>query len=276
MRLQLSLLWLSGLVFCESTSKLDWAPRRKLKKPYVTFLNDFFQPTWISTDNHTLENRIDLLIIPKDIYFGFICAACFSKGYISANLELYLALDMSIAYQKYGETFKVGDNECLMVYNFFYVNHAVDTVHCDLYLDLNYYQEHLSLFFFDLDETDGNGLIRERVQWTNETELDCKRRGDEYVPWGPNMTIWWYQNKKNTEKMLSISKNSTFSGRVPSGKMGCVTYEFNYGEATKRAYEKIYIGSSPSISSENVGQNPNLSLIIIIIINTLIVISFNQ
>ena len=238
------------LIFsCASAWKLEWAPRRPLKQPYVTFLNDFFKPTWISTDSQAFINHSPFFYAPRNVHIGMICGGCFTKKHKSSDLKIYSGYSSSFSVKSppYGRYWKVGNNKCLLVYASLIVKKNItrNSIFCDLTLDGKKTDEHINFAFLNYTHTNGSifSLVRERVNFTSS--LNCQREGNVSKSIGnsTNTTVWWYQSKNITGVTpFFISKDSTFSGAVPKdikNEIGCTTYEISKHRIL-RAYEKVY------------------------------------
>lgn len=270
-----------------SASQLEWAPRRKLKQPYVTFLNDFFDPTWMSTDNKTFTRITPVLNVPKNVWIGVICGACFAeRNNRWGGLEMSFVNNpsFSVKWPPYGQYWIVGKNKCLMIYNIIsFKEYTYNSLFCNLYLSDKKFSEHIQFEFRNYSEEYGSQyrVDTEYVNFTNS--LDCKneRRSSGNLA---NTTVWWYQSKKKGAIPLSISRDSRYSGKIPrdiGSVLGCTTYEIS-PPYILRVYQKVYnfnnlsiytVGSSTTIPT----KDPNIHkwiFSIIFLIMLLIIVAY--
>ncbi|KAK4306863.1 hypothetical protein Pmani_021351 [Petrolisthes manimaculis] len=72
-----------------SIDLLQWAPLRLKVKPYLTFLNQYYQPTWRTRHPNTLEREsLRHLRLPRGAPFALACGACFQTSRLEANLTM--------------------------------------------------------------------------------------------------------------------------------------------------------------------------------------------
>lgn len=255
------------LMVSVSADKLQWAPKRPLKEPTVAFLNDFFQPTWI-TDGEKIA------VLPRNFHFGLICAACFdNRKRRAAKLVLSSSQDSSFLIKTHlnRNYWKSGDNYCMMIYSVIHIRKLGDHLTCELTVGLKKYTNDLLIFAPEGEIS----YIRERVILTNETRLDCKmeRDGsspDRVKPNSTNSTAWWYKPNGKNKIPRSVSTDSSFPGGILIGvgdEIGCATYEMSQN-VILRAYEKIfiadkrfYVSNGKNLEKENEKEMKNCSSI---------------
>ena len=77
----------SCIIICHAFDKYRWAPISSLKKPYITFLNDFDNPTWSSTNVITRQQTTNQIYLPKNInFFPISCGVCLSNHWKADKL----------------------------------------------------------------------------------------------------------------------------------------------------------------------------------------------
>lgn len=104
----------------DSTGLLHWAPLR-LKSPYLTFINNYYSPSWrtrhpITKEEEALRN----LQLPRGVPFAVVCGACFQRSGVAANLTVsvsgheYHSVPKTHSNRK--TKYHVGYLECMMTY----------------------------------------------------------------------------------------------------------------------------------------------------------------
>ena len=197
--LQIIALTLTLLQFPTDGTELEWAPQRPLQRPYLTLINDFFRPSWMSVDNQTFRPRFGTLFMPRNIYFGLICAACFRKrrkNYLvnlstSSTYDDSFEIKGSFGMSRYWE---VGKNECSMIYNVIYVNESLEFFTCNLNLNSKIYHHRIDILSRAYkNDSYGNwmSLIRDNV---DSTDLNNNNNNWSFIPF-ENTSIGWHYEK---------------------------------------------------------------------------------
>ena len=104
-------------------NKYKWAPISSLKKPFITFMNDFDHPTWISTNSITKRMTTARIYIPNNVDFSIICGVCIrdtrKANSLLSQSNLYLQPHIFNNTQKrISFTFRAGINKCLVIKEF--------------------------------------------------------------------------------------------------------------------------------------------------------------
>ena len=97
-----------------------WAPMR-IKKPFISFLNDVNCPNWQTTNSFTKKSGALLnILIPKNVPFAVACGACFDPTNLSTNLSITISDQEVSSYPIYTANRKIKHslrlNECLISY----------------------------------------------------------------------------------------------------------------------------------------------------------------
>ena len=114
---------ISNTIERDQRDKYKWAPISSLKKPFITFMNDFNNPTWVSTDSITKRMTTTEIYIPNNVDFSIICGVCITDNWRANNLlsqsNLYLQPHVfNDTRRKISFTFRAGINKCLVIKEF--------------------------------------------------------------------------------------------------------------------------------------------------------------
>ena len=114
---------ISNTIEKDQYNKYKWAPISSLKKPFITFMNDFDHPTWVSTNSITKRMTTARIYIPNNVDFSIICGVCIrdtrKANSLLSQSNLYLQPHIFNNTQKrISFTFRAGINKCLVIKEF--------------------------------------------------------------------------------------------------------------------------------------------------------------
>ena len=232
----------------DTLSCYEWVPQKLLTKPFIAFVNDLSDPSWITTSNKTLKQKIEDVVIPAKVNFGAICVGCIGQDfYSSISLTITGPNDDTYIVKKMGYNmidFNVGENKCLTTMSIFYVGDTSQTLSCKFDVDWTTYNYTLLVTpesYSDGDTT--HRLIREYyIEGNNQTILDCDKTDQKFSNAKINTTLWWYESRGEIMIPFHISKASEYPGGLPPSTVdtiGCVTYEMSEKHVFG-TYEKKY------------------------------------
>lgn len=100
-----------------------WAPITSLKRPFITFLNNFHTPTWTSVDTFTKRTTTRQIYIPRNNYFSMSCGLCITASFradhlLSRSNLYFLPNDTLYSFDEnriYSFTFRAGFNKCIVI-----------------------------------------------------------------------------------------------------------------------------------------------------------------
>lgn len=217
---------------------LDWVPRQKLETPFITFVNDLYDPSWMTTNNQTFQQDVKYVITPIDVHFGAICVGCVGADHDSSINFTTVSKDITYVVQKdpsNNERWIVGENICVVSYNIFRVRGKTQSLYCEINVNGEEYNYKINVFSSIYRPI--YNVIREEIVVTDKTALDCtmNNNNNNNSRDGFNnslfLTMWWYE-KKEWRKYVSIPKYISKKSKYPSfidiskgDVLGCITYE---------------------------------------------------
>lgn len=235
----------------------EWIPKRPLSKPFITFVNDLTAPSWMTTNNKTLRQTVEDVLVPSGLNFGAICVGCIGINfYSSVSLTIIPPKSDTFIVKKIkyeNDFFQVGENGCIAAFTIFPVLGDAQKLYCNFSVDYETHQLNLTITpekYGSPDTT--HKLIRKVTNLTSETVLDCKKPNVNFSVDTVETTLWWYESKGEILTPFHVSKRSEYPSETfyspPStiDTIGCVTYEIK-DRHVFGAYETrfLYDGTRP-------------------------------
>ena len=239
---------LCSLFLCAIQSDLIWAPIRTLRKPFLTFLNDAYDPSFMSTHYNTHKQETFSMFLPRNTFFGLICGACFSSGYKrrKGNLTMSIFNDTSFASDNKIYWSRGRYNKCLMVYSITHIEEEHGTITCVLQLGRKTFKHEVKA---TASYYVGDRLItRIDRNMSDYTQLDCDDKINNRTT-TIRMTIWWYENKDNNSITPAYVSKRTALPRSPPVDMNVACATFYGVHNVLRVYQQRYHRWSYSTTS---------------------------
>lgn len=190
-------LWCAGAISSRSaedfTSSLIWAPLY-LKSPYVTFMNDFHNPSWRTRHPLTKQpERLRDLRLPRGVPFAVICGACFQRSVVPTNLTIsvsgheFQSVPKKRKNNKY--EYNVSYNECLMTYLITAPIESDGRVTCTLHRGAHRTQEEITFRVVDV-EVSAPPEELEAAKSAPQLELRCPSPEEAPTTANPVVHVW--------------------------------------------------------------------------------------
>lgn len=251
-----ALIPLCALLLMTIRGDLLWAPIRTLQKPFLTFLNDVHNPSFMSTHYNTHQQQTFSMSLPRNNYFGLICGACFSSSRSSSykpNLTMSIFNDHSFTSDHKTYWSRSRFNKCLVVYGVTHIEEESGNLTCVLQLGVKTFKHivRARASYY----TDTGKVIRVDKNLSDYSTLDCDEKKNATGLGIRRMTIWWYE-RENSDSITPayISKNTSFPGHPPPNvNVACATF---YGiNRVRRVYQRRYYAGaayfSPSAAADS-------------------------
>ncbi|KAK8738002.1 hypothetical protein OTU49_004340 [Cherax quadricarinatus] len=248
----------------DSTRILNWAPLR-LKSPYLTFMNKFYNPSWRTRHPITKEEEaLRYLQLPRGVPFSTVCGACFARSHISANLTVSVTgheyRSVPKTYNNNRKTkYHVGYLECLMTYMITAPIEKDGTITCTLNRGKQTIIETISFAVVDasVDEAPKELEIQDPQK---EISLSCPLPHEMPSSRNPLVHVW----HEDSEVFPSVSSltpemRPTMSIRRSKNTRNIICSVYNIGKLSK-VYQTRYqvIGSHSRAKQEyHISYDPN-------------------
>ena len=250
-------LLLSTLSGCD----LMWAPMRTLRKPFLTFLNDVHNPSFMSTHYNTHKQETSYMSLPRNNFFGLICGACFSSRSrrYSSNLTMSIFSDNSFISDNKMYWSKNRFNQCLVVYMITHIEEESGNLTCVLQLGVRTFKHILraKASYY----TDAGRVTRVDRNMSDYSILDCDEKKNDTTL--QRMTIWWYESQDGLSITPAyISKETLFPKHPPPNvNVACATF-YGISQVSRvyqqRYYYKYWAGGTPSYFSPSTASHYGL------------------
>ncbi|XP_071533159.1 uncharacterized protein [Panulirus ornatus] len=237
----------------DSTHLLRWAPLH-LKSPYLTFLNQFYHPSWRTRHPITKEaESLRYLQLPMGVPFAVVCGACFQRSRVATNLTVSVTghayHSIPKRYSKRKANYRVGSSECLMTYMITAPIKTDGTVTCTLNRGTQTKTESISFGVADVPIEEPSEELEIRKD-DEKVTLRCPT--PEHVPsWSNPFVHVWHEEGDADELGSPIPEmTSTLSLHRPKNNRHITCSVYAIGEPSKVYRTRYQIAGSHAMAKQ--------------------------
>lgn len=221
----------------DSTRLLQWAPLT-LKKPYLTFLNNFYYASWQTRNSITKEEEsLRHLQLPRGVPFSVVCGACFQASQTQTNLTISVSghdyYSVPKMRRREVKQYRVGHLTCLMTYALTAPIHTSGLITCTLKRGRQQKIEVISFGVVDVSVDEAPEELEIQNTGT-DVELHCPSPEQPLSMTNPLVHVW-YQDPPTADPGSSLipEMQSAITLRRSKYTRQVVCSVYNIGSPTK-------------------------------------------